>query len=251
MVHATERDTQANRLRRVAFVAQLREIAPEDLIYLDESGVSAQMTRVYARAPRGRRIHDAVPGGHWKIVTILGAMDHNGMLATRTIEAATDREIFLAYLDEVLCPKLRPGHVVVMDNLSANKVEGVRERIEQAGALVGGAAPFSYPLHANLLVMAQPDRALVLAHHSAGHTPRKLQKCQRFHRQNRPLRPPLQPQLPPLRMDSNSRLHPSETRSTLFKNLMDTTLVARSKGAEVIGALAACKACQKQNVSVS
>ncbi len=74
--------------------------------------------------------HDAVPGGHWKIVTILGAMDHRGMLATMTIEAATDREVFLAYLDEVLCPKLRPGHVVVMDNLSAHKVEGVRERIE-------------------------------------------------------------------------------------------------------------------------
>lgn len=56
-------------------------------------------------------------------------MDHRGMLATMTIEAATDREIFLAYLDEVLCPKLRAGHVVVMDNLSANKVDGIRQRI--------------------------------------------------------------------------------------------------------------------------
>ncbi len=92
------------------------------------------MTRAYARARRGQRVHDAVPGGHWKIVTILGAMDHRGMLATMTIEAATDREVFLAYLDEVLCPKLRPGHVVVMDNLSAHKVEGVRERIEACRA---------------------------------------------------------------------------------------------------------------------
>ncbi len=67
------------------------------------------MTRTHARAPRGRRGHADVPGGHWKIVTSLGAMDHRGMLAAMTIGAATDREIFLAYPDEVLCPKLRPG----------------------------------------------------------------------------------------------------------------------------------------------
>lgn len=68
------------------------------------------------------------------MLTILGAMDHTGMLAAMTVEAATDREVFLAYLDDVLCPKLRPGHVVVMDNLSAHKVEGVRQRIEACGA---------------------------------------------------------------------------------------------------------------------
>lgn len=105
------------------------------------------MTRVSARAPRGQRIHDDVPGGHWKIVTILGAMDHRGMLAAMTIEAATDREVFLAYLDEVLCPKLRPGHVVVMDNLSAHKVEGVRERIERAGASLLYLPPYSPDLN--------------------------------------------------------------------------------------------------------
>ena len=105
------------------------------------------MTRGYARAPRGQRVHAAVPGGHWKIVTILGAMDHRGMLATMTIEAATDREIFLEYLDQVLCPKLRAGHVVVMDNLSAHKVEGVRERIEACGASVLYLPPYSPDLN--------------------------------------------------------------------------------------------------------
>jgi len=105
------------------------------------------MTRVYARAPRGRRIHDDVPGGHWKIVTILGAMDHCGILAAMTIEAATDREVFLTYLDEVLCPKLRPGHVVVMDNLSAHKVDGVRQRIEASGASLLYLPPYSPDLN--------------------------------------------------------------------------------------------------------
>jgi transposase len=69
------------------------------------------------------------------------------MIATMTIEAATDREIFLAYLDEVLCPKLRPGDVVVMDNLSSHKVKGVRERIEAAGAQLLYLPPYSPDLN--------------------------------------------------------------------------------------------------------
>ena len=146
-LHATERDTEANRQRRKEFVETVRQIAPEDLIYLDESGVSTQMTRLYARASGGQRVHDAVPGGHWKMLTILGAMDHTGLVAAMTVEAATDREVFLAYLDQVLCPKLRPGHVVVMDNLSAHKVDGVRERIEACGARVLYLPPYSPDLN--------------------------------------------------------------------------------------------------------
>ena len=146
-LHATERDSEENRLRREEFVARIAQTAPEDLIYLDESGVSTQMTRLYARAPRGVRVHERVPGGHWKMLTIVGAMDHTGMLATMTVEAATDREVFLAYLDQVLCPKLRPGHVVVMDNLSTHKVAGVRERIEARGASLLYLPPYSPDLN--------------------------------------------------------------------------------------------------------
>jgi transposase len=83
----------------------------------------------------------------WKILTILGAISTRGMIATMTIEAATDREIFLAYLDEVLCPKLRPGDVVVMDNLSSHKVQGVRERIEAAEAQLLYLPPYSPDLN--------------------------------------------------------------------------------------------------------
>ena len=117
------------------------------LIFLDESGVSTQMTRLYARGAGGGRIHEATPDGRWKILTILGAISTRGMIATMTIEAATDREIFLAYLDEVLCPKLRPGDVVVMDNLSSHKVNGVRERIEAAGAQLLYLPPYSPDLN--------------------------------------------------------------------------------------------------------
>jgi transposase len=105
------------------------------------------MTRLYGRSRKGQRIHEATPGGHWKILTILGAMGLGGMVASMTVEAATDTDVFLAYLDEVLCPQLRPGDVVVMDNLSSHKVAGVRERLQQRGADVLYLPPYSPDLN--------------------------------------------------------------------------------------------------------
>jgi len=133
-LHAIERDREENRRRREEFLERLQTIPPEKLIFLDESGVTTQMTRGYARASGGRRVHEATPAGHWKILTILSALSLGGLLATMTIEQATDGDIFLAYLEQVLGPKLRPGDVVVMDNLSAHKVAGVEQLIQAAGA---------------------------------------------------------------------------------------------------------------------
>ena len=142
-LHAQERDTEENRKRREEFVAVIGRIDLERLVFLDESGVSTQMTRLYARGQGGGRLHESRPDGRWKILTILRAISTRGMIATMTIEAATDREIFLAYLDEVLCPKLRPGDVVVMDNLSSHKVNGVRQRIEAVQAQLLYLPPYS------------------------------------------------------------------------------------------------------------
>ncbi len=105
------------------------------------------MTRLYARGPGGKRIHEATPGGHWKIMTILGAMSLRGMIATMTIEEPTDADIFLAYVEHVLCPALKPGDVVVMDNLSAHKVPAVREWIQTAGAELLYLPPYSPDLN--------------------------------------------------------------------------------------------------------
>jgi transposase len=146
-LHATERDTEANLKRREEFIAKVGTITPEKLIYLDESGVTTSMTRLYARSARGQRIREATPGGHWKIMTILGAMSLRGMIATMTIEAATDAEIFLAYVEQVLCPALKPGDVVVMDNLSSHKVDGVCKLIEAVGAEVLYLPPYSPDLN--------------------------------------------------------------------------------------------------------
>lgn len=146
-LHASERDTEANLKHRQQFIERIRSISPEQLIFLDESGVTTSMTRLYGRACGGRRIHESTPGGHWKILTILSALSLRGMVATMTIEAATDTQIFLAYVEQVLCPALRPGDVVVMDNLSSHKVNGVRELIEKAGAEVLYLPPYSPDLN--------------------------------------------------------------------------------------------------------
>jgi transposase len=146
-LHAVERDTEANRKRREEFAARIQSISPERLIFLDESGVTTSMTRLYARGTGGGRIHEATPGGHWKIMTILGAMSLNGMIATMTIEEPTDTDILLAYIEHLLYPVLKPGDVVVMDNLSAHKTPAVREWIEKAGAELLYLPPYSPDLN--------------------------------------------------------------------------------------------------------
>jgi len=101
------------------------------------------MTRRYGRALRGERVVDATPAGHWRTLTLLGAISRQGMLASMTIESPTDADVFLAYVEHVLCPKLQVGQIVVMDNLSAHKVTGVRELIEARGAELLYLPPYS------------------------------------------------------------------------------------------------------------
>ena len=105
------------------------------------------MTRLYGRRVDGRRIHESTPGGHWKILTILAAMRLGGINAAMTIEEPTDADIFLAYVEQILCPTLGIGDVVVMDNLSSHKVQGVRERIQARGAEVLYLPPYSPDLN--------------------------------------------------------------------------------------------------------
>ena len=146
-LHAIERDTEVNRKRREEFIQHIGSIPPERLIYLDESGVTTSMTRLYGRCTGGRRLREATPGGHWKMLTILSAMSTRGLIATMTIEEPTDGDIFLAFVAQLLCPALRPGDVVVMDNLSAHKVPEVRQCIENQGATLLYLPPYSPDLN--------------------------------------------------------------------------------------------------------
>jgi len=92
------------------------------------------MTRLRGRAPRGQRVQGSAPHGHWNSTTIIGAMRLDGSTACMAIEGATDAEVFTVYIREVLCPILRPGDLVVMDNLSAHKSEPALASIRQTGA---------------------------------------------------------------------------------------------------------------------
>lgn len=142
-LYAQEQDSEKNQGRRQAWREALSRIDAQRLIFLDESGVTTEMTRRYGRAFGGERVREPNPAGHWKTLTLLGAMSIEGMIATMTVEAPTDGEVFLAYLEQVLCPRLKRGDVVVMDNLSSHKVAGVRERIEAAGAELLYLPPYS------------------------------------------------------------------------------------------------------------
>jgi len=101
------------------------------------------LTRRYGRAPRGQRVREGTPGGHWHSVTLLGAIGVTGWKAAMSIAGAADGDVFLTYLQDVLGPQLRAGDVVVMDNLSAHKVAGVRPLIEARGAQLRYLPPYS------------------------------------------------------------------------------------------------------------
>lgn len=105
------------------------------------------MTRHWGRAPRGQRVREATPQSHWQTLTIFAALTTRGLQAPMTIPEPTDGDIFLAYIEQVLCPRLDPGQVVIMDNLSAHKVAGVRELIEAAGARLLYLPPYSPDLN--------------------------------------------------------------------------------------------------------
>jgi transposase len=109
---------------------------PARLVFLDQSGAKTNMTRLRGRAPKGQRLHACAPRGHWQTTTMIGALRLDGSTACMTIEGATDTEVFRLYVEEILLPALRPGDIVVMDNLSSHKSEPTLKRMEQAGVRV-------------------------------------------------------------------------------------------------------------------
>lgn len=128
--------------KRQEFRETVAQTPAADLIFLDESGTTTEMTRRYGRGPIGERVADSAPG-NWRTLTLLGAINIDGWVVSMTVEAPTDGNVFLAYLEHALCPQLKPGKVVVMDNLSAHKVDGVRQLIEATGARVLYLPPYS------------------------------------------------------------------------------------------------------------
>jgi transposase len=120
---------------------------PARFVFLDETGVTTKMTRLYGRAPRGERLIGAVPHGHWRTTTFIAGLRQSGVIAPLVLDGPMTGAAFRAYVEQALAPTLRPGDVVVMDNLAAHKVAGIEEAIVAAGASVLYLPPYSPDLN--------------------------------------------------------------------------------------------------------
>jgi DDE superfamily endonuclease len=125
---ASERQWPEVAEAREAFRTLLAPRTAEDLVFIDESGVTNKLTRLSGRAPKGQRVPEAIRHGRWQGMTILGALGTAGIQASMTVETSTDTDIFMAFVEQVLGPTLRTGQVVVMDNWSAHKQERLLRR---------------------------------------------------------------------------------------------------------------------------
>jgi transposase len=122
-------------------------LAAGRLIFLDETAVTTNMARRYGRSATGERLVGKVPHGHWKVTTVVAGLRHDGVTAVMTVDGALNGELFVAYVRECLVPALRPGDVVVLDNLAVHKRAEARELIEGAGASVMFLPPYSPDLN--------------------------------------------------------------------------------------------------------
>ncbi|UPT99764.1 IS630 family transposase [Bradyrhizobium barranii subsp. apii] len=141
--HAAEqRRGDINAAREEWFEGQI-DLDPERLVFIDETSANAKMARRYGRSPRGERCRAAIPHGHWKTTTFTAGLRSDGLIAPLVLDGPMDGDAFLAYVEQLLAPSLRPGDTVIMDNLPAHKVHGVREAIQAVGASLLYLPPYS------------------------------------------------------------------------------------------------------------
>jgi transposase len=143
MAHAAEQSRADVKEAREAWLEGQIEFDPEKLVFLDETGATTKMARLYGRALRGERCRAAVPHGHWKTTTFTAGLRSGGLAAPMILDGPMDGSAFRAYVTQVLVPELAPGDTVIMDNLPAHKVRGVRDAIEAAGAKLIYLPPYS------------------------------------------------------------------------------------------------------------
>jgi transposase len=146
-VHASEQQRADVAEARERWRQDQPSFDPARLVFIDETGTSTNMARTRGRARRGERVVGRVPHGHWKITTFLAGLRCDGITAPFVIDGAVDGEVFCTYVRECLVPTLKPGDIVILDNLKPHKVCGVREAIEAVGASVRYLPPYSPDLN--------------------------------------------------------------------------------------------------------
>lgn len=128
---------------RDAWFGPFADVRVNQLVFLDEFGATTTMQRTHGRAAPGERVVTKVPHGHWKMISTIAAMSIDGIVASASFDGATDTELFVTFVREALVPALKPGQVVVMDNLPAHRSPQVDRLIEATGARVMRLPPYS------------------------------------------------------------------------------------------------------------
>ncbi len=118
------------------------------------------MTRLRGRAPRGQRLVDKTPHGHWKTTTLIAALGIQGMLCSTVVDGAVNGDVFEAFVEQVLVPQLKPGDIVIMDNLSSHKRARIRELIEARQAELMYLPPYSPDLNPIEMVFSKTKQLL-------------------------------------------------------------------------------------------
>jgi transposase len=130
------------------------------LIFVDETWTKTNMTRLRGRAPIGQRLIAKVPHGHWKTTTLIAALGIERMQCSTVVDGAVNAELFEAFVEQVLAPQLRPGDLVVMDNLSSHKRPRTRKLIEDQGAQLMFLPPYSPDLNPIEMIFAKIKQSL-------------------------------------------------------------------------------------------
>ena len=136
---SSERDER----RRSAFARYVKSIVSERFVFVDECSTNVSLSPIYARAPRGERARGKAPRNWGKNVSLVCAIDSEGVKPSMSVEGAVDGKAFEAYVEHFLTPKLKRGQIVVMDNLSVHKSKRVQRLIEEAGATLLFLPPYS------------------------------------------------------------------------------------------------------------
>jgi transposase len=137
-----EQDRPDVREQRREFRERLAGVDPRRQVFVDECGANTAMTRTYGRAPLGRRVYTNTPG-HWESITLIAGVRLSGVTATLAFPGATNTDVFETYVEEVLVPELKPGDVVIWDNLKPHQSGEAIEAVEAAGARVVPLPPWS------------------------------------------------------------------------------------------------------------
>jgi transposase len=144
---ATEQDRADVARRRTQWKKYQGRLDPSRLIFIDETWAKTNMTRQRGWAPRGSKLLAKIPQGHWRTLTFLAALRHDGIEAPCVIDGPINGESFLAYVEQLLVPTLKPGDIVIIDNLGSHKGKAVRRAIRAAGAKLFFLPPYSPDLN--------------------------------------------------------------------------------------------------------